>query len=45
MDQAAVLAKLAELNIQHEKHAHPAVMTCEAQVTAVGANAVSTQAP
>lgn len=40
MDQAAVLAKLAELNIQHEKHAHPAVMTCEAQVSSTGVDVV-----
>lgn len=32
MDQAAVLAKLQELSIEHETHSHGAVMTCEAQV-------------
>jgi hypothetical protein len=32
MDQAAIIAKLQELKIAHETHAHAAVMTCEAQV-------------
>ena len=33
MDQASLLAKLQELQIQAEHHHHDAVMTCEAQVT------------
>lgn len=35
MDSAALLAKLSSLSIQHENHAHEAVMTCEAQVVAL----------
>ncbi|EFN55384.1 hypothetical protein CHLNCDRAFT_134463 [Chlorella variabilis] len=31
----ALLAKLQALQIQHETHAHPAVMTCEAQAAAL----------
>lgn len=32
LDQQALLAKLQQLNIAHENHAHGAVMTCDAQV-------------
>lgn len=32
LDQQALLAKLQQLNIAHENHAHAAVMTCDAQV-------------
>ncbi|KAL4428411.1 hypothetical protein ABPG75_002500 [Micractinium tetrahymenae] len=44
MDQAAVLAKLQELSIEHETHRHGAVMTCEAQVAALsGVDGVCTK--
>ncbi|PRW44459.1 prolyl-tRNA synthetase associated domain-containing 1 [Chlorella sorokiniana] len=35
LDQQALLAKLQQLNIAHENHAHGAVMTCDAQAQAL----------
>lgn len=32
LDQQELLAKLQQLNIAHENHAHASVMTCDAQV-------------
>ena len=33
MDRDAVLARLQQLQIAHDNHAHAAVMTCEAQAS------------